>query len=135
MVKLLNYCNIYLWQGIMWSSISTPQTPCTFNLGIVCIWLGTKCDEWGCEWLDEWMNALNELSTVLYVINGCVTEIYFRRFQLFGKNVMNDWCEWVNGIYFSVSTDWLINQINCLIVLFFSLIYCSFLLDYGFGLN
>ena len=82
MVKLLNYCNIYLWQGIMWSSISTPQTPCTFNLGIVCIWLGTKCDEWGCEWLDEWMNALNELSTVLYVINGCVTEIYFRRFQL-----------------------------------------------------
>ena len=26
------------------------------NVNAVCIWLGTKCDEWGCVWVSEWKN-------------------------------------------------------------------------------
>ena len=111
---------------------NTSQTSFLLYYKAVCIWLGTKCDEWGCEWLNEWMNGLPTVSLcdkcdvwvfalfqdiISTGMNDCVTGIYFRRvlFQL-GKNVMDkwyewcDWYEWVNGVYFCISNIWLIDN-------------------------
>ena len=83
-------------------------------------------------WTTGWMNEWIEWIIYCILCDKWLCDLRFisgdfnRLVRMWWINGMNDWCEWVNGIYFSVSTDWLINQINCLIVLFFSLIYCSF---------
>ena len=71
-------------------------------------WILNVMNETVNDWMNEWMsyqlyfyvmNVMFELPIMYclyYVINGCVTELYFRRvlFRL-GKNVMDKWYEWL----------------------------------------
>ena len=102
---------------------NTNQTLFPCNLNAVCIWLGTKCDEWGYVQLNEWMNGLptvffyvmnvtseclNELSTVFHVMNVTLYEwaLFQETLSQLGKNVMYKWYEWL------CDWDWFIQCIS-----------------------
>ena len=109
---MFNHLNYLCYLSCVHSTIIPCQILLLCIIIAVCIWLGAKCDEWGCECecLNEWMNALiiNCISMWwMWWINGmndCVIGIYFSILlvysQPFDINVMYDWCEWVIEIYF-----------------------------------
>ena len=84
---------------------NTMQTLFLCNLNAVCIWLDTKCDEWGCVWVTEWMNGLATVFLCdkcdVWMVVWMVWKIVWlgfisgEYFQPFGMNVRDEWlCDW-----------------------------------------
>ena len=97
------------------------------NLNAVCIWLGTKCDEWGCVWVTEWMNGwMNELPTV-FLCDECDVWVWFISGDYF------NWYEWLcDWFLFQYLTVWLIHY-NCSIFLSFIVAFYWIILFKGWS--